>query len=104
MQLGMFQKVWEEYPARLQHVGAWSRGSAPGRRSEHRSRLAGCRVYDSAVSSSLTIRPARVEDVLQMARVIVASWQETYRGLSVGTRCLMTRLPGCSGAGFGLPR
>jgi GNAT superfamily N-acetyltransferase len=32
------------------------------------------------VASSL-IRPARVEDVAQMARVIVQSWQETYRGL-----------------------
>jgi ribosomal protein S18 acetylase RimI-like enzyme len=37
--------------------------------------------YDSAVSSSLTVRPARVEDVAQMARVNVRSWQETYRGL-----------------------
>jgi hypothetical protein len=37
--------------------------------------------YDSTVSSSLTVRPARVEDVAQMARVIVRCWQETYRGL-----------------------
>jgi L-amino acid N-acyltransferase YncA len=37
--------------------------------------------YDSAVSSSLTIRPARVEDVAQMARVNVRCWQETYRGV-----------------------
>jgi ribosomal protein S18 acetylase RimI-like enzyme len=37
--------------------------------------------YDSAVSSSLTVRPARVEDVAQMARVNVRCWQETYRGL-----------------------
>src|SRR5688572_30695634 len=37
--------------------------------------------YDSAVGSSLTVRPARVEDVAQMARVNVRSWQETYRGL-----------------------
>ena len=37
--------------------------------------------YDSAVSSSLVVRPARVEDVAQMARVNVRSWQETYRGL-----------------------
>ena len=37
--------------------------------------------YDSAVSSSLTIRPARVEDVTQMARVNVRCWRETYRGL-----------------------
>jgi ribosomal protein S18 acetylase RimI-like enzyme len=33
------------------------------------------------VNSSLTVRPARVEDVDQMARVNVQSWQETYRGL-----------------------
>jgi ribosomal protein S18 acetylase RimI-like enzyme len=39
------------------------------------------RGYDSAVSSSLTVRPARVEDVAQMARVNVRCWQETYRGL-----------------------
>jgi GNAT superfamily N-acetyltransferase len=37
--------------------------------------------YDSAVSSPLTVRPARVEDVAQMARVNVRCWQETYRGL-----------------------
>ena len=37
--------------------------------------------YDSAVSSSLAARPARVEDVAQMARVNVRCWQETYRGL-----------------------
>jgi GNAT superfamily N-acetyltransferase len=37
--------------------------------------------YDSAVSSSLTVRPARVEDVAQMARVNVGCWQEAYRGL-----------------------
>ena len=37
--------------------------------------------YDSAVGSSLTVRSARVEDVAQMARVNVRSWQETYRGL-----------------------
>jgi GNAT superfamily N-acetyltransferase len=30
---------------------------------------------------SLTVRPARVEDVAQMARVNVRCWQETYRGL-----------------------
>jgi ribosomal protein S18 acetylase RimI-like enzyme len=33
------------------------------------------------VGSSLTVRPARVEDVAQMARVNVRCWQETYRGL-----------------------
>ena len=37
--------------------------------------------YDSAVSSSLAIRPARVGDAAQMARVHVRCWQETYRGL-----------------------
>src|SRR5690349_21156948 len=37
--------------------------------------------YDSAVSSSLAVRPARVEDIAQMARVNVRCWQETYRGL-----------------------
>jgi ribosomal protein S18 acetylase RimI-like enzyme len=37
--------------------------------------------YDSAVSSSLTVRPARAEDVAQMARVNVRCWQEAYRGL-----------------------
>src|SRR5688572_8281493 len=44
-------------------------------------RRAAVAAYDSAVSSALTVRPARVEDVAQMARVIVWSWQETYRGL-----------------------
>jgi GNAT superfamily N-acetyltransferase len=33
------------------------------------------------VSSSLTVRPARVEDVAQMAGVNVRCWRETYRGL-----------------------
>ncbi|MEV4132148.1 GNAT family N-acetyltransferase [Dactylosporangium sp. NPDC049742] len=33
------------------------------------------------MSSPLTVRPARVEDVAQMARVIVRCWRETYRGL-----------------------
>ncbi len=37
--------------------------------------------YDSPVRSSLTVRPALVEDVAQMARVNVQCWQETYRGL-----------------------
>ena len=36
---------------------------------------------DSPESSALTVRPARVEDVPQMARVNVQCWQETYRGL-----------------------
>jgi ribosomal protein S18 acetylase RimI-like enzyme len=33
----------------------------------------------------MTVRPARVEDVAQMARVIVRCWQETYRGLMPDT-------------------
>jgi ribosomal protein S18 acetylase RimI-like enzyme len=33
------------------------------------------------VSSSLTVRPAQVEDAAQMALVNVRCWQETYRGL-----------------------
>ena len=37
--------------------------------------------YDRAVGSSLIIRPARVQDVRQVARVHVRCWQETYRGL-----------------------
>ena len=37
--------------------------------------------YDSAVSSSPAVRPARVEDAAQMAGVNVRCWQETYRGL-----------------------
>jgi hypothetical protein len=41
----------------------------------------GSAVYDSAVSSSLTVRPARGEDAAQMARVNVRCWQESYRGL-----------------------
>ena len=37
--------------------------------------------YDLAVGSSPIVRPARVQDVEQMARVHVRCWQETYRGL-----------------------
>jgi GNAT superfamily N-acetyltransferase len=37
--------------------------------------------YDRAVGSSLIVRPARVQDVRQVARVHVRCWQETYRGL-----------------------
>src|SRR5688572_10027501 len=33
------------------------------------------------MDSPVTVRPARVEDVGAMARVLVRSWQETYRGL-----------------------
>ena len=36
---------------------------------------------DRAVGSSLVVRPARVRDVRQIARVHVRCWQETYRGL-----------------------
>jgi ribosomal protein S18 acetylase RimI-like enzyme len=37
--------------------------------------------YDLAVGSLLIVRPARVQDVAQMAHVNVLCWQETYRGL-----------------------
>ena len=37
--------------------------------------------YDLPVGSLLIVRPARVQDVEQMARVHVRCWQETYRGL-----------------------
>ena len=37
--------------------------------------------YDLVVDSSLIVRPARVQDVRQVARVHVRCWQETYRGL-----------------------
>jgi ribosomal protein S18 acetylase RimI-like enzyme len=37
--------------------------------------------YDLTVGSSVIVRPARVQDVGQMARVHVRCWQETYRGL-----------------------
>jgi ribosomal protein S18 acetylase RimI-like enzyme len=37
--------------------------------------------YDLAVDSSMLVRPARVQDVAQMALVHVRCWQETYRGL-----------------------
>ena len=47
--------------------------------------IAGSAAYDSAVSSSLTVRPAWVDDVAQMARVNVRCWQETYRGLMSAT-------------------
>jgi ribosomal protein S18 acetylase RimI-like enzyme len=51
-------------------------------RMDYRRGGDGCSVaYDSAVSSPLTVRPARVEDGAQMARVNVRCWQETYRGL-----------------------
>src|SRR3954453_8245067 len=43
----------------------------------HRSSRPVCAV----VSSALTVRPAQVGDVAQMARVNVRCWQETYRGL-----------------------
>ena len=37
--------------------------------------------YDLPVDSSLLVRPARVQDVAQMALVHVRCWQETYRRL-----------------------
>jgi GNAT superfamily N-acetyltransferase len=45
------------------------------------SAAGGVAAYDSAMSSTLTVRAAQVEDAAQMARVNVRSWQETYRGL-----------------------
>jgi GNAT superfamily N-acetyltransferase len=33
------------------------------------------------MDSAVTVRPARVEDAAAMARMLVRSWQETYRGL-----------------------
>ena len=33
------------------------------------------------MDSPVTVRPARVEDAAAMARMLVRSWQETYRGL-----------------------
>ena len=33
------------------------------------------------MDSPLTVRAARVDDAAGMARVLVRSWQETYRGL-----------------------
>lgn len=33
------------------------------------------------METSFTVRPARLDDVPAMARVIVRSWQETYRGV-----------------------
>jgi GNAT superfamily N-acetyltransferase len=41
----------------------------------------GRRPDESVVTSSLVVRPARVEEVAQMVRVNVRCWQETYRGL-----------------------
>src|SRR4051812_47867447 len=38
-------------------------------------------VLTSRPTPTPTVRPARIEDVAQMARVIVGCWQETYRGL-----------------------
>lgn len=35
----------------------------------------------SAMASQLRVRPARVDDAAEMARVNVQSWRETYRGL-----------------------
>jgi ribosomal protein S18 acetylase RimI-like enzyme len=63
--IGVGPPCWQPGWCRLRDV---QRGSEPPH-------------YDSAVGSSLTVRPARVEDVAQMARVNVRCWQETYRGL-----------------------
>ncbi|HVM13593.1 MAG TPA: GNAT family N-acetyltransferase [Egibacteraceae bacterium] len=68
---------------------AWGAGSAGSWARTSKRPLSCCHVsvppalaaYDSAVNSSLIVRPARVEDVAQMARVNVRCWQETYRGL-----------------------
>jgi GNAT superfamily N-acetyltransferase len=38
-------------------------------------------IHAVAVGSSFTVRPARVQDIAQMARVHAWCWQETYRGL-----------------------
>ncbi len=37
------------------------------------------------MDSPITVRPAGIEDVGAMARVLVQSWQETYRGQIDGT-------------------
>jgi hypothetical protein len=50
---------------------------------------------DLVVDSSLIIRPARVQDVRQIARVHVRCWQETYRGLMPDA---VPGDPGCPGA------
>jgi len=43
--------------------------------------LAYALVVTSHRTTTPTVRPARIEDVEQMAQVIVTCWQETYRGL-----------------------
>jgi hypothetical protein len=66
------------------HAGADDAALAvPDRPARRRNRWGGHLVlaYDPVVGSSLIIRPARVQDVAQMARVHVRCWQETYRGL-----------------------
>ena len=76
-----------EFPYRRRHGGHCARRAAYWRTCLFCLRLVPVRqvprlaAYDSAVSSSLAVRPARVEDVAQMARVNVRCWQETYRGL-----------------------
>jgi GNAT superfamily N-acetyltransferase len=45
------------------------------------TRRGGGRPYDPVVGLPLVVRPARREDVAQIARVNVQCWQETYRGL-----------------------
>jgi GNAT superfamily N-acetyltransferase len=41
--------------------------------------------YDRAVDFPLIVRPARLQDIRQIARVHVRCWQETYRGLMPDT-------------------
>jgi ribosomal protein S18 acetylase RimI-like enzyme len=62
-------------------------GAEPARRDNKAARRAGRTgehlvvACDLAVNSPLIVRPARVQDVRQIARVHVRCWQETYRGL-----------------------
>lgn len=43
--------------------------------------MVSARGYARTVSDLVVVRAARLEDAEEMARVIVRSWQETYRGL-----------------------
>lgn len=49
--------------------------------SSPRTCVGGARGYAHIVSDPVVVRTARLEDAENMARVIVRSWQETYRGL-----------------------
>src|SRR3954471_5790615 len=75
------------HPVDASRLTSWSDSGPPatdlraaprGRDSRGGRRYA---AYGAAVSSVLTVRPARVEDVAQMALVNVRCWQEAYRGL-----------------------